>query len=250
MTELLDFTALFGDLVPSRPVEHLGNSDLSFGGKIEPPLKVHEDGGENGCGGKVWIAGELLCDYLIEKSNTEGILSMSKDKLNVEEPFCNILELGSGTGLVGLCAGFLARSKEIDAKVYTTDIEKLLELMDANVRLNNLDQFVFPEILMWGQPLTGKFEADAKKKIDLILAADCVYLETAFPLLEKTLLDLTEGSNPPTVLMSYKKRRKADKNFFRQIRKNFVVVTIKDFARYEHYLKQRTHLFQMIRIQN
>lgn len=43
-------------------------------------------------------------------------------------------------------------------------------------------------------------------EIDLILAADCVYLEAAFPLLEKTLLDLTE--NGTSIVMCYKKRRK------------------------------------------
>lgn len=44
--------------------------------------------------------------------------------------------------------------------------------------------------------------------VDLVLAADCVYLESAFPLLEKTLLDLT--SNGVLVLMAYKKRRKVE----------------------------------------
>lgn len=43
-------------------------------------------------------------------------------------------------------------------------------------------------------------------EVDLVLAADCVYLEAAFPLLEKTLLDLTEKRIP--ILMCYKKRRK------------------------------------------
>ncbi len=44
------------------------------------------------------------------------------------------------------------------------------------------------------------------EKIDTVLAADCVYLESAFPLLEKTLLDLCDKDT--FVLMSYKKRRK------------------------------------------
>jgi hypothetical protein len=42
---------------------------------------------------------------------------------------------------------------------------------------------------------------------DIILAADCVYFEPAFPLLQETLKRLTEGRNVD-VYMAYKKRRK------------------------------------------
>lgn len=47
----------------------------------------------------------------------------------------------------------------------------------------------------------------------LILAADCVYFEPAFPLLVQTLADLVpvtklEGEEDPEVLFCYKKRRK------------------------------------------
>lgn len=44
-------------------------------------------------------------------------------------------------------------------------------------------------------------------RVDLILAADCVYFEPAFPLLVKTLTDLVAG-NDPEILFCYKKRRK------------------------------------------
>ena len=42
---------------------------------------------------------------------------------------------------------------------------------------------------------------------DLILAADCVYFEPAFPLLVQTLTDLT-SMHDPEILFCYKKRRK------------------------------------------
>lgn len=83
--------------------------------------------------------------------------------------------------------------------------------------------------------------------VDLVLAADCVYLEKAFPLLEKTLLDLTNCISPPVILMAYKKRRKADKQFFNKIKRNFDVLEIKDFIKFDYYLKQKTHLFQLVR---
>ena len=43
---------------------------------------------------------------------------------------------------------------------------------------------------------------------DLILAADCVYFEPAFPLLVRTLAELVPD-NKTEVLFCYKKRRKA-----------------------------------------
>jgi hypothetical protein len=48
-----------------------------------------------------------------------------------------------------------------------------------------------------------------------------VYLEAAFPILEKTLWDLTETG--AACLMAYKKRRKADSKFFKAMRKKFIL---------------------------
>ncbi|CEP61353.1 putative protein-lysine N-methyltransferase LALA0_S03e00958g [Lachancea lanzarotensis] len=249
MADLVNFATQFADLAPARPIEHLGDTDLTFGGRIDFPLKIHEDGGENGCGGKIWAAGQLLCEHLIDNSDANGLLSLCSEKLQTHGSFTNILELGSGTGLVGICAGLLAKTNGFKAKIYATDIEKLIELMNSNTKLNGLEKYVFPEILMWGEPLAEKYQAGTPSRIDLVLAADCVYLEDAFPLLEKTLLDLTSGDSPPTVLMSYTKRRKANKVFFRRIRKHFQIITFTDFDRYEHYSSKRTYLFQLVRFQ-
>lgn len=98
----------FQDYVPSRPTEHLGSSDLTFDGRIpEPGLVIYEDGGELGCGGKVWVAGELLSTYLLDK----GLYGKKK-----------VIEIGSGTGLVGLTLG-LSGKRDDDMKVWITDIE-------------------------------------------------------------------------------------------------------------------------------
>ena len=58
---------------------------------------------------------------------------------------------------------------------------------------------------------------------DMILAADCVYFEPAFPLLVSTLVALVPlpPERAPEVLFCYKKRRKADKRFFALLRKHF-----------------------------
>jgi len=58
---------------------------------------------------------------------------------------------------------------------------------------------------------------------DLILAADCVYFEPAFPLLVSTLAGLVPPppERAPEVLFCYKKRRRADKRFFALLKKYF-----------------------------
>lgn len=223
-----DFMSSFQDLVPSRPIEHLGNSDLTFDGRLPSPgLQIWEDGGEVGCGGKIWIAGELLSKYLLDT----GLYGKKK-----------VIEIGSGTGLTGLSLG-LCEKRDKDMKIYITDIQELVPLMNKNIHLNHLEDTVIAETLSWGEELPEY----AKSDVDLILAADCVYLEKAFPLLEKTLIDLTNTEKEVLILMSYKKRRKADGQFFRKIKKNFDVIQIENFKDYAFYKKQRVSLFQMKR---
>jgi hypothetical protein len=58
----------------------------------------------------------------------------------------------------------------------------------------------------------------------LLLLADCVYYEPAFPLLVQTLQDLVNLHSHPEdieILFCYKKRRKADKRFFKLAQKVF-----------------------------
>lgn len=217
----IDF-AFDEELLPVNKQENLGTSDLTFDGLLPTPLKVYEDGGASGCGGKLWPAGELLSRYLIR----EGTKNAK-----------NIIELGSGTGLVGLAIGI--KEQRDDLNVWVTDIDILVPLMEQNIKLNGLGN-VHAEKLMWGEPLP-----EFAKNPDLILAADCVYLESAFPLLEQTLLNLTENGAP--VLICYKLRRSADKRFFKKIRKHFNIEEIKDHKDYELFFPQAVYLYKAMR---
>lgn len=65
-------------------------------------------------------------------------------------------------------------------------------------------------------------------KPDVILAADCVYFEPAFPLLMQTLHDLLALVPAATVFFCFKKRRRADMQFLKAARKAFAVAEIED----------------------
>ncbi|KAG2498939.1 hypothetical protein HYH03_003129 [Edaphochlamys debaryana] len=92
-----------------------------------------------------------------------------------------VVELGSGPGLVGI---LLAK---LGAKVYITDIPKVLPLVEANVEANGVgvsqrrgagQGHALVEPLEWGTP--GYEEAAralAAEPVDWVLAADCCYID-------------------------------------------------------------------------
>ena len=91
--------------------------------------------------------------------------------------------------------------------------------MRKNVEMNRLESCVAVAELNWcvlfssviGPQACSLFRGTTDPppdipRPDVILAADCVYFEPAFPLLAKTLADLADKSTE--VLFCYKKRRK------------------------------------------
>lgn len=87
--------------------------------------------------------------------------------------------------------------------------------MQQNVTLNNLQSCVSVHELNWGETPPSDIPPP-----ELILAADCVYFEPAFPLLVQTLSEMAV-SGSTEILFCYKKRRKADKRFFTMLKKKF-----------------------------
>lgn len=71
-------------------------------------------------------------------------------------------------------------------------------------------------------------EVVVAQKPDVILAAECVYFEPAFPLLMQTLKDLFELNEDAVVYFCFKKRRRADMQFVKAAKKAFVVEEIFD----------------------
>jgi len=112
--------------------------------------------------------------------------------------------------------------------------------MSHNVLLNNLSNVTVSE-LNWGEPLT-----DDLPRPDLILAADCIYFEPAFPLLVQTLSDLVVDEKTE-VLLCYKKRRKADKRFFALLKKKFTWTEVMDNPNREVYSRDQIYLLRLLK---
>lgn len=98
----------------------------------------------------------------------------------------------------------------------------MLALMKKNITLNSLQDRVTASIYDWGEAVP----AHLPQLPDIILAADCVYFEPAFPLLRQTLIDLI---GPNTVCyFCFKKRRRADLHFVKAIKKTFNIEDVQD----------------------
>jgi hypothetical protein len=101
----------------------------------------------------------------------------------------------------------------------------MFDLMKQNIALNNLNTRAAATIYDWGTPTPSNLP----KHPDIILAADCVYFEPAFPLLQQTLQDLI--GEKTECYFCFKKRRRADLQFVKTAKKKFCVEELEDVDR-------------------
>ncbi|XVF59624.1 hypothetical protein PTKIN_Ptkin07bG0290600 [Pterospermum kingtungense] len=139
-----------------------------------------------------------------------------------------ILELGSGTGLVGIAAAVT-----LGANVTVTDLPRVIPNLRFNVEANAdvVDQKggafnVAP--LRWGE---GDDVEAIGREFDLVLASDVVYYEHLFEPLIKTLRFLLNGGGGlggerKAFVMAHFRRWKKDSAFFKKAKKLFDVETI------------------------
>jgi len=203
--------AIAADLTPLPTYKPASTTSITFSDLLSPPLLLHEDL-TSGCGGQLWPAGMVLATHM---------LRYHKKSLKDEK----ILELGAGGGLVGLTVAIGCRAGE---QLYITDQENMMSLMQQNIALNELSSRVAPLVLNWGEPLP---QLVVQQQPTVILAADCVYFEPAFPLLMSTLEDLLGLCEQAVVYFCFKKRRRADMQFMKSARKKFLVEEIEDMDR-------------------
>jgi predicted nicotinamide N-methyase len=178
--------------------------------KAPDDIKLIEDYLNCGCGGVLWDAALLLNEFL--QSSTAVDLQGKR-----------VLELGSGTGIIGI---LLARHCSVYERVILTDLEKVCPLIKANLVANDLGEQlnngkIVVEALDWSDTASLPPSVLAAGPLDVVLVSDCVYLESCFEILLNTLkVVIGEGT---VCYMSYKKRRRAEKVFFKKLSKMFHV---------------------------
>lgn len=150
-------------------------------------------------------------------------------------PLINLsrIELGAGSGLVGLALALASDS----LSVLLTDLPKIVPLLQHNLSINPLRGKADIQVLNWGSPIPDL----VIRYPEIILAADCCYLESSFPLLLTTMQNLM---GPHTVCyFCFKKRRRADMNFIRKARKIFNVRTVDDDPDKGAWTREGIHMY-------
>ncbi len=179
-------------------------------------IHIRQDWAGSGVAGVVWDAAIVLATYL-------QTVSLGPKNQVLELKNKRVIELGAGTGLVGMVACFLG------ADVIITDTSKALECTKENVKRNFLSEndetFIekcMVEELCWGQNM----ERWNGRKWDLIIGADIVYIKETFNELFETFKVLTEANNKAKIILSCRIRYQRDIDFFDLLRTQFSVKEI------------------------
>jgi len=98
----------------------------------------------------------------------------------------------------------------------------MMNLIHRNITLNSLDDSIQALVYNWGEAPS----VQAIAAPDIVLAADCVYFEPAFPLLLQTLVDLIQDLT--VCYFCFKRRRRADLTFIKTLKKRFEVIMVAD----------------------
>ncbi|XP_067890201.1 putative methyltransferase-like protein 21E isoform X1 [Heterodontus francisci] len=161
-------------------------------------------------GAYVWPSALVLCYYL-ENSQKENRFI---DK--------NVIEIGSGTGLVSIVAGLLG------SYVTATDLPHLLSNLQYNISRNTKMRSKYqPQVreLRWGVDLEKNFPKSAWH-YDYVMAADVVY---SHPYLDELLMTFDHLCQDDTIILwTMKFRLDKDNNFVEKFKCIFDVEVIYD----------------------
>ncbi|CAE8635262.1 unnamed protein product [Polarella glacialis] len=163
--------------------------DLPWNGIADRSLRVRQSVacdscswcGEDGPGGVVWAAGLALATYVSQN----GPPGSSSSESGTSAPWkgVKVLELGSGTGVVGIAAAAAG------ADVLMTDRSRLVPLAETNITLNQ-DQIKIGSAVCaafeWAEVEKPPREV-SKQTWDVVLGADLVYTSADVPLFTDTL---------------------------------------------------------------
>uniref|UniRef100_UPI00398ECA99 protein N-lysine methyltransferase METTL21A n=1 Tax=Pristiophorus japonicus TaxID=55135 RepID=UPI00398ECA99 len=186
-----------GAMIPELRKFHAASATFHF---AKRDIVIRQDWKQLGVAAVVWDAAIVLCTYL-----ELGAIQL-QDR--------TVIELGAGTGLVGIVATLLG------GDVTVTDREVALQFLESNLRENippDLQTRARATELSWGVNLC-RFDPGS---YDVVLGADVVYLQETFPALLETLEHLS--SERTVILLSCRIRYERDRNFLKMLGSRFVV---------------------------
>ncbi|KAF5176823.1 N-lysine methyltransferase mettl21a [Thalictrum thalictroides] len=168
---------------------------------------------------KIWAAANTLV-ALLEQYHQHPNNSPLSSVFNCHNNPFSILELGSGTGLVGIAAAAILR-----AKVTITDLPNVLPNLSFNAMANSATLVlnggnVDVSSLRWGE--VDDMESIGKD-FNMILGSDVVYHDNLYEPLLKTLQFFLGGKSNTVFVMAHLRRWKKESAFFKKARKLFQI---------------------------
>ncbi|XP_010265640.1 PREDICTED: protein-lysine methyltransferase METTL21C [Nelumbo nucifera] len=174
---------------------------------------------------QLWPAATTLVSLLdrCKQPNNNPLFPILTSLSDGHQGRLRILELGSGTGLVGIAAAAI-----LGADVTITDLPHVLPNLQFNADANSSTFAVHcgtikTASLRWGE--SADMESIGRE-FDLLFASDVVYHDHLFDPLLKTLQFFLTGENKLVFLMAHLRRWKKDSVFFKKARKLFNVEMI------------------------
>eukprot|EP00419_Tripos_fusus_P049274 CAMPEP_0172820286 /NCGR_PEP_ID=MMETSP1075-20121228/15160_1 /TAXON_ID=2916 /ORGANISM="Ceratium fusus, Strain PA161109" /LENGTH=228 /DNA_ID=CAMNT_0013660929 /DNA_START=139 /DNA_END=825 /DNA_ORIENTATION=+ len=156
-------------------------------------------------GASHWPSGRLLAKALAE-SAFPGLLPEIEGR--------TVLELGAGPGLPSMVCGKLGA-----ASVVLTDLVELLPLMNRNLELNGLLNTCRVDVLDWDGAAASPHSVASRHRsgdaaLDILLAADVVYIEEQEPLIEALVALMKPGHTQ--LVLAYKNRNPGDRRYLQE----------------------------------
>ncbi|MCJ1276720.1 hypothetical protein MMC21_004527 [Puttea exsequens] len=201
--------------IMTAQVEVPGNRDLSTTSFLtrrystESGVHMHicEEIGES-IARHVWDAGIAMVAFLdsvvLQKQN---MTALAQTLQQTHSSGSNVLELGSGCGIVGLQAANLFPQHE----VVLTDLPQAMEILTHNANLSSSRGKTEIAIVDWSEQLPRPVQ---QRPFDIILVSDCTYNSDSIPALVGTLYMLSEVSPSVLIVVSTKRRHESEKIFF------------------------------------
>lgn len=139
--------------------------------------------------------------------NNSPIIGLLRDRSR--SSICNVLELGSGCGIVGIALAQLFP----DLNVFLTDTREAMEILKLNISQSKPAENVTlnQSILDWTNPLP---EVVRKTTFDLLLVSDCTYNADSVPALVDVLSKVASHSPDVIIIVSLKLRHPSEEIFF------------------------------------
>jgi len=151
----------------------------------------------------------FIDQIVLRRNEVKELSAFSEILLSASPERRNVLELGSGCGVVGIS---LAEAVS-GCNVLLTDLPEAAEICERNINGANLApsssaQFA---VLHWGEPLPASVQS---KVFDAVFIADCTYNPDSSPALVSTLSALIKCSPKMVIVVAMKVRHQSEAVFF------------------------------------